>query len=95
MDVMTLIQKLEPIQKKLDSLNMRAIKRRLPIAAALVAFVILLCVIFGGNKNLVRSFELPESAPPAYGLQDPRAWGQGEVSLSDTPLQMDGYCTYK
>ena len=95
MDAMTLIQKLEPIQKKLYSLNMRALKRRLPIAAALVAFVILLCVIFGGNKNLVRSFELTEPEHPAYGLQDPRAWGQGEVSMSDKPLQMDGYCTYK
>ena len=95
MDAMTLIQKLEPLQKKLYSLNLHTVKRRLPIAAALVAFVILLCVLLGGNKNLVRSFELPEADLPTYGLQDPRAWGQGEVSLSDSPKQMDGYRIYK
>lgn len=81
--------------EKLYSLNLHTVKRRLPVAAALVAFVILLCVLLGGNKNLVRSFELPEADLPTYGLQDPRAWGQGEVSLSDSPKQMDGYRIYK
>ena len=92
MDAMTFLKKLEPIQKKLYQLNMQKVKR---ILAAAVASVILLCVILGGNKKLAKSIDLSDMIQqPEHAVQDPRAWGQGSVSMSDEPLQMGGYRIY-
>lgn len=80
MELLKLLNNLRPKEKKI----------------ILAAVVLLLCFAFMGNKTVVKSVDLSEQFRlPENGVQDPRAWGQGEISMSEGPTKMEGYCIYK
>ena len=49
-----------------------------------------------GGKDVAKPIDLDEFEKlPTYPVQDLRTWGQGEVRLSDEPVNMSGYHLYK
>ena len=73
--------------------NLRPKEKKILLAAMALLLVFLMLPsskTVAKPVKISKQFHLPEIA-----IQDPRAWGQGEVSLYDTPLQMEGYYLYK
>ena len=69
----------------------------------LVIYIVVLTLLIGllvtrtgsVGKNLAEPLDLEEYGKlPAYGVQDLRSWGQGEVRLTDEPLDMSSYRIY-
>jgi hypothetical protein len=71
-------------------------KRMICLVGVALAAVLLFGVICSGNKTVAKPINLEEFGQlPAYPVQEVRAWGQGEVRLSDEPRNMEGYRLYK
>ena len=63
----------------------------LPVIAALILGLTILPA-----KQVAEAIDLQAyEALPQYGVQELRAWGQGQVRVSDEPLDMDGYRLYR
>lgn len=84
--------------KILEFLKSASPKNRIIYLVVVALFIGLLTIKpgGGGGKALSGPLDLEEYGKlPTHAVQDLRAWGQGEVRLSDEPLNMSGYRLYK
>lgn len=60
----------------------------------LAAFVLLIGLLLR-PKHMAEAVDLePFTRQPRYGVQELRSWGQGQISLVDAPINMEGYRIY-
>ena len=84
-------QKIRKLLEIFKNLRPKEKKILLAAIALLLAFLML-----PSSKTVAKPVEISKQFHlPEIAIQDPRAWGQGEVSLSDSPMQMEGYYLYK
>lgn len=62
----------------------------------LLAALVLLIGLLLLPKYVAEAVDLePYGRQPRYGVQELRAWGQGQISLADEPIAMSGYRIYR
>ena len=61
----------------------------------LAAFVLLIGLLLR-PKHVAEAVDLePFTRQPRYAVQELRSWGQGQISLADEPINMEGYRIYR
>lgn len=66
------------------------------IWGVLLITALVLGLIILPSKKVAQTVDLqPYEVMPQYGVQELRSWGQGQVRVSDAPLDMDGYRLYR
>lgn len=78
--------------KAMELLKKVSTKQWAILAAAAALLVGLLML----PKNVAQAVDLEQyTRLPQYGVQELRTWGQGQISLADEPISMDGYKIYR
>ena len=82
--------------KIMEQIKKVSVKHWAVCLAAVVLLIVLLIVLLMLPRQVADAANLgPLSRKPRYGVQEPRAWGQGQISLADAPIAMDGYQIYR
>ena len=65
-------------------------------ATAVVLAVVALIILFPKSTKVAKSVDISDFVEnPKYAVQELRTWGQGSVSMPDSPVKMDNYSVYK